>query len=148
MAASNDNTVTLISDGAAAIPQYSMVSTDNAGNIGLAADAITRTVGIAQEGIPAAVVPGTPIPGQPTAVQVLGVSYAIAGPGGFAPGFGATLALMADPAGSGRLIAHNAGGAPTNLHCANWTPTATQAVAGAAAGSLIRVLIVPCPVTA
>ena len=144
MAASNDNTVTLISDGALAIPQYSMVSTDAVGDLILTANATTRTVGVAQEGIPQAAVPGTPIPGQPTAVQVLGLSLAIVGTGGFGAGAGATVALMADALIPGALIAHD--GAAGSLHCANWIPTRTQAVAGAAVGSLIRVLIVPCPV--
>ena len=138
MAASNDNTITLISDGAAVIPQYSMVSTDAAGDIGLPPNVATRTVGIVQEGIALAAAAG-----QPTAVQVLGVSLAIVGTGGFGAG-GATIPLMVDPVIRGTLIAHN--GAAGSLHCANWIPTRTQAVAGAAVGSLIRVLIVPCPV--
>jgi len=134
MAASTDNTITLISDGAAAIPQFSMVSTDPTGNIGLPGAGNPRTMGIVQEGIALGVTVA-----QPTAVQVFGISYAIAGGAGILAAAGA-LALMAE-VGTGALVAHVGGG----VHCANWLPSATHAATGAAAGDVIRVLIVDGP---
>lgn len=139
MAASNDNTITLISDGAAAIPQFSMVSTDAAGNIGLTALGTDRTMGIVQEGLGATAAPATPLAAQPVAVQVFGVSYALTGFAGIGAAAGA-VALMVE-AGTGALIAH----VPGNVHCANWLPSATQAAIGAFSGDIIRVLIVAGP---
>ena len=134
MAASNDNTITLISDGAAAIPQFAMVSTDPTGNIGLTALTTDRTMGIVQEGVALGVGAA-----QPVAVQVFGVSYALTGGAGIAPAAGA-VALMVE-ATTGALVAHVAG----NVHCANWLPSATQAATGANPGDIIRVLIVAGP---
>ena len=134
MAASNDNTITLISDGVAAIPQFSMVSTDATGNIGLPFATTDRTMGVVQEGIAIGVGAA-----QPVAVQVFGVSYALTGAAGIAPAAGA-VALMVE-AGTGALATHAAG----NVHCANWLPSATQAATGANPGDIIRVLIVAGP---
>ena len=138
MAASTDNTITLISDGVAAIPQFSMVSTDATGNIGLPFATTDRTMGVVQEGIAIGVGAA-----QPVAVQVFGVSYALTGAAGIAPAAGA-VALMVE-AGTGALATHVAGAVPANVHCANWLPSATQAATGANPGDIIRVLIVAGP---
>lgn len=130
------NTITLKSDGVAAIPTFSAVTLDAAAALGLPAASTTAIVGIVQDGGGVALGDtATPVP-----VAVAGISYAIAG-GVIAAAPGVTL-LMPD-AGNGRLIPFVA--AAGNYACAEFLPDENQP--SAADGDIIRVNIISNPVT-